>query len=99
MNRLHLQSRCLSRTITLPSNNIIVSAATAKARQPGEVGGGGVTYEKNGFGGRLAIDLLQELRLEGDHADEAVDGHQVGEDHQRVHAVPEEPPQRWNEIW
>lgn len=52
--------------------------------------GGGFTYEENGFGGRLAVDLLQELGLEGDHANEAIDEHQVGEDHQWVHAVAEE---------
>lgn len=71
----------LSLIITLPFNNIIVSVDTAKTWQPG--GGGGVcTYEENGSGGRLAVDLLQVLRLEGDHPDEAVDDHQVGEDHQ-----------------
>lgn len=47
----------------------------------------------------MAIDLLQVLWLEGDHADEAVDSHQVGEDHQREDAVLKESPQRWNEIW
>lgn len=57
------------------------------------------TYKENGLGGRLAVDLLQKLRLEGDHADEAIDGHQVGEDHHGVDAVPEESPQRGNEIW
>lgn len=58
-----------------------------KTQQPGRGGerreeGRGVTDEENGFGGRLAIDLLQVLGLEGDHANEAVDHHQVGEDHQ-----------------
>ncbi len=47
----------------------------------------------------MAKDLLQELWLEGDHANEAIDRHQVGEDHQREDAVLEESPQRWNEIW
>lgn len=65
-------------------------------------GGGGVhcrTYEENGLGGRLAVDLLQELWLEGDEADEAVDSHQVGEHHQAEDAVPEESPQGRNEVW
>lgn len=57
------------------------------------------TNEENGLGGRLAIDLLQELWLEGDHADEAVDSHQVSEDHQWEDAVPEESLQRRNEVW
>lgn len=57
------------------------------------------TYEENGLGGRLAVHLLQELWLEGDHADEAVDHHQVGEDHQREDAVAEEALQRRNEVW
>lgn len=56
------------------------------------------TYEENGLGGRLSVDLLQKLWLEGDHADETVDGHQVGEDHQHVDAVPEQSPQRGNEV-
>lgn len=47
----------------------------------------------------MAIDLLQKLRLEGDHANEAIDGHQVREDHHGVDAVTEESPQRGNEIW
>ncbi len=47
----------------------------------------------------MAVDLLQELWLEGDHANEAVDSHQVGEDHYGEDAVLEESPQRWNEIW
>lgn len=51
------------------------------------------TYEENGLGGRLAVDLLQELGLEGDHADEAVDRHQVGEDHHGENTVAEEAPQ------
>lgn len=59
----------------------------------------GITYEENGIRRRLAIDLLQILWLEGDHANEAVDSHQVCEDHQCVYSVPEESPQRWNEIW
>lgn len=57
------------------------------------------TYEENGLGGRLAVDLLQELGLEGDHADKAVDRHQVGEDHHGEDAVAEEAPQRRNEVW
>lgn len=57
------------------------------------------TYEENSFGGRLAVDLLQELGLEGDHADKAVDCHQVGEDHHGEDAVAEETPQRRNEVW
>lgn len=57
------------------------------------------TYEENGLGGRLAVDLLQELGLEGDHANEAVDSHQVGEDHQQEDVVLEESPQGWNEVW
>lgn len=82
MNRGHLHVKLtLSLTITFPFNNIIVSVAMAKTRQPGGWGGG-ITDEENGFGGRLAKDLLQVLGLEGDHANEAVDEHQVGEDHQ-----------------
>lgn len=38
----------------------------------------------------MAIDLLQKLWLEGDHADESIDGHQVCKDHQREDAVPKE---------
>lgn len=45
------------------------------------------------------MDLLQELGLEGDHADEAVDCHQVGEDHHCEDTVAEEAPQRWNKVW
>lgn len=101
-SRFHLKST-LSLAITFPFNNIIVSVATVKkthSNPAGEGRGGrGVTDEENGFGGGLAVDLLQVLGLEGDHANEAVDHHQVGEDHQRVHAVAEESSQRWNEIW
>lgn len=57
------------------------------------------TYEENGFGSRLPIDLLQILWLKGDHADEAVDSHQVSEDHQCENTVLEESPQRWNKVW
>lgn len=45
------------------------------------------------------MDLLQELGLEGDHADEAVDRHQVGEDHHGEDAVAEEAPQRRKKVW
>ena len=47
----------------------------------------------------MAVDLLHEFRLEGDHANEAVDSHKVCKDHQREDVVLEESPQRWNEIW
>ena len=47
----------------------------------------------------MAVDLLQVFRLEGDEADEAVDGHEVRDDHQCEDAVPEESSQRRNEIW
>lgn len=47
----------------------------------------------------MTIDLLQELWLEGDHANEAVDRYQVGDNHQCEDGVLEKPPQRWNKIW
>lgn len=57
------------------------------------------TYEENGFGGWLAVDLLYVLWLEGDQANKAVDSHKGGKDNQRVDSVSEESLQRWNEIW
>lgn len=60
---------------------------------------GAVTDDESSPGGRLAVDLLQELGLEGDQADEAIYCHQVGDDHQCVDAVPEESSQRRDEVW
>lgn len=59
---------------------------------------GGHTNEKNGLGCCLAVDLLHELRLEGDQADEAVDGNQVDEDYHDVDTVSEQSLQGWNKI-
>lgn len=47
----------------------------------------------------MAEGLLHVLWLEGDHANEAVDGNQVREDHHREDAVLEEPPQGRHKIW
>lgn len=60
--------------------------------------GGGRTDEKNGLGCCLAVDLLHELRLEGDQADEAVGGNQVEDDNHGEDAVFEQSLQGWNKI-
>lgn len=59
---------------------------------------GGRTNEKNGLGCCLAVDLFHELRLEGDQADEAVDGNQVDEDYHDVDTVSEQSLQGWKKI-